>query len=65
MKRRVRHKNFLRKGLTLLEMVIALAMIIVISSAILPQLKVSNDGWAVILNVDAVADPSSGDAIMP
>ncbi len=69
MKRRVRNKNFLRKGLSLLDMVIALAMIMVIAAAILPQLKAINDGyiefednmgsdgWAVVINVDAVSDP--------
>lgn len=40
------YKNTLRKGLSLLEMVIALAMIMVIAAAILPQLKVINDSWA-------------------
>ncbi len=36
----------LYKGLTLLEMVIALAMIVIICAAILPQIKKINDSWA-------------------
>jgi len=36
----------LYKGMTLLEMVIALAIIVIISAAMLPQVKKINDSWA-------------------
>jgi len=41
-----KNKNPLRKALTLLEMVIALAMMVVIMAVFAPQLKTINDSWA-------------------